>query len=534
MKRHCVWLLSLVVLASLVVGQWGAAIAPAKAQTPEPAAGEPVKGGVLKVAMQALPPTLDSGTTVTTTASQVMLHVVETLVAFGEDYSVVPMLAESWDISQDGMTYTFHLRKGVKFHNGKEMTSEDVIASMDRYMQVTPRKSSFQMLKSYEATDANTVVMHLNAPSAAFLSALAYASADLSIYPKEIITGKAANALKPEDIIGTGPYKLAEYVPDQMVRLTRFDDYSALPGKRNGLGGNKTSYVDELQFIYVPEAGARVAGLMVGDYDFIIDPPSSEIDNLSNNPDTGVQVFKPGWGAYILFNFLEPLSANLKFRQAVQTVLDMDAIGMAGTNGRKDLYQLDENVWPPQTTWYWDDPEAKALYNQKNVEKAKQLLAESGYNGEEVILMTNRDYDQMYKTMMSVSDQLKTKLGMNVKVELYDWPANLQKWSEKGWHISVTLNVSLQLINPNAALADWGLGNANIPELTAAFQNLDKATTMDQRKELLKPALKIFLEQVVNVKAVDFFLLDAGRRDLTGYTGWYRPRFFGVWRAPKA
>jgi len=509
--------------------------------TPEPTkvvSTEPVYGGIFRAAMAAVAPTLDSMSTVSGASYIWTMPIFEHLVDFAEDYSITPMLAESWEMSEDGKTYTFYLRKGRKFHNGKEMTSEDVIASLDRYMEVSARRAQFDILESYEAPDAYTVVMHLSSPSAAWLGTLATPASDIAIFPKEIIEGKGKGELEPEDLIGTGPYQVVEYKPDQILRLKRFEDYEPLPGERNGLGGSKVPYFDEVHFLFVPEAGTRVAGLEVGDYDWIESPPDSEFDRFTNDPNIDIHITKPASGGYVLFNHVEEFSSDVKFRQAVLAALDMEAIGMAAKNGRRDLFDLNECIWPQGTTWYFEDEFSKAQYNQKDLEKAKQLLEEAGYNGEEIVLATTRDYEVMYKQIMSVADQLKKKLDMNVKVELYDWPGNLAKWAEEtGWHISVTTNTTLELLNPNASSGYWGSQGTHPvrvhysnPEMDAAFEVLDKAATQEDRKEALKEVQRLFWEDLPNIKTIELYTVSASRSDIQGFKGWYRPRFFGVWR----
>jgi peptide/nickel transport system substrate-binding protein len=509
--------------------------------TPEPeesVSTEPVYGGVFKAAMAALPPSMDSMSTVAGATMIWTTPMFEHLVDFGEDYSIVPMLAESWDLSEDGKTYTFTLRQGRMFHNGKEMTCEDVLASFERYLAVSARAAQFEILDSYECLDDYTFVTTLTTPSAAWLGTMATPASDLAVFPKEIIEGKAAGELAPEDLIGTGPYKLKEFQPDQYLYVERFEDYEPLPGERDGLGGAKYAYFDEIQFIFVPEPGARVAGLEVGDYDWIEEPPESEFDRFQADPNIEVHITKPSFGGYLLFNHANDFSGDVTFRQAVLAALDMEALGMAAKSGHRELFDLNECIWPQQTTWYFEDDYSMSQYNQNNPEKAKELLAEAGYNGEEIVLVATRDYEYMYKQIMSLADQLKDKAEMNVKVELYDWPGTLAKWAEEsGWHIGVTGNTTLELLNPNAASGYWGSAGTHPvrvhysnPDMDEAFRVLDSAPTQDERKEALRPIQHIFWEDLPNIKTVEFYKVEATGADIKGHVGWYRPRFHGVWR----
>jgi peptide/nickel transport system substrate-binding protein len=466
----------------------------------------------------------------------------ETIVAFGEDFSIVPMLADSWEISDDGMTYTFNLREGVKFHNGKEMTSDDVIASIDRFLEVTARASSFEIMESYEAPDDYTLVTKLSKPSAGWLGTLASPSSALVIMPREAVEGKGSGDLVvPDDILGTGPYKLVEIVPDQYALLERFEDYQSLPGERDGLGGGKIAYFDTIRMDFVPEAGARLAGLEVGDYDWISGPSQSDIGVINASPDMELVVIKPANGGYILFNHSEqqPFSSDVTFRQAVLAALDMESLGMAFTGGNRDLFDLNPCMWPEGTFWNFQDDFADAQYNQHDIEKAQQLLAEAGYNGEEIVIATYND-ESWTRIMLALASQLG-EAGIKTKVELYDWPGIFAKWAEEtGWHISFTQNNTFQLLDPGAATVMWTCASTHPvsvhycnPDMDAAFEALAAAPTLDEYKEALKPIQQLVYEDLPNIKTGDNHVLEAIRSEIKGYRGFGRGgtyRFYGVWR----
>ena len=514
----------------------------AAAAAPQPAAGAGKPSGKLTLAAQAAPPSLDPQSNAAFATRMVAVHIYEPLVTFAEDFSVVPMLAESWQVSADGTLYTFSLRKGVKFHNGKEMTSDDVVASFDRFMQVTVRKSAFQLMQKWEAKDPYTFVVTLSAPSGAFLNNLASPSGELSIMPKEIVTGKKAGEFKiPDEIVGTGPYQLAEFKADQYIRLKKFDGYQPLAGERNGLGGGKVAYFDEIEMAFVKEVGSRVAGVETGDYGFADAIPYTELDRLTNNPKTKPVIVKPSDGVYLLFNHANKLSGELKFRQAIQAGMDLDAIGMAITSGRQELYRLNPTIWPNESVWYFEDPEAAKVYNEKNIDKAKQLLTEAGYQGEEVVLVTTRDYDYMYKTIVTLADQLKNATRdecQGGRARLAHHVARALKRKRRGVrHISATGYQSPRLLSPDAWSTFWASSSSS-PEQGRLQQSghgqglrgdWNQAITMEQRKAKVQEMQKVFYETLPHVNVVEFFPVQVLRSDVQGYKPWYIPRFFGVW-----
>jgi peptide/nickel transport system substrate-binding protein len=530
--------LSALVILALLVGGTDALAQPTQAPRP---AGAGKYGGVFKAAHAAAPPTLDAMTSMAGATVWATHSTLETLVAYDEQFKIAPLLAEKWDVSSDGKSYTFYLRKGVKFHNGKEMTAEDVIASTKRFMEVNPRKGQFSLLQSYTAKDKYTVVYTLSAPSGSFLDAMAYPVAQMVVMPKEIIEGKKAGELKVGETIGTGPYRLTEAKLDQIVRLRRFEDYKPLPGERSGLAGAKIPYFDEIQILTVPEVGARVAGIETGTYDWAEGIPSTEYDRLKANAGVRPYFKVPlDWSIFILFNHANKFAGDVKFRQAVLAALDLDAVSLAIVGGRQEFYRLNPSLWVPEGPWHIaDNPVAKQLYHQKNVDKAKQLLREAGYKGEEIIMVTNRDYDWMYKMILAVADQLKKNVGMNVKVEVLDWPAQRAKWEERtGWHMSTTGYLSQIIFAPDALSSFWHSKSTSSergfyanPEMDKAFEAAAKGLTFEQRKEAFKRVETLFYQDLPNIKVTEIFGVEAIRSDIKGHTPWYRgSRFWGVWR----
>lgn len=503
----------------------------------EGSAGEGVYGGIFKAAVAAPPPTLDVSTSTSAASREAALFVLESLVTYGEDYTLVPLLAESWETSDDGTQITFNLRQGVKFHNGKDMTSEDVIVSFDRFMEVTTRKAEFELVESYEATDDYTVVFTLTQPTLTFFDALAWPAAYPAIFPAEVIKGKAAGELANEDIIGTGPYKFVEWRPDQVFRVERFEDYVPVEGPVDGLGGGKVPYFDEIHLIPVSETGSRIAGIETGEYDFAAEPPTTDFSRLSEDPNLEFLIVEDVRWQVLSFNHMNELSSNLKFRQAIQAALDMDAIGMAITSGRQDFYRAQGSLWFQSSPWY--NEEGFHLYNQKDIEKAKQLLEEAGYDGQEVIMVTNRNYDHHYKTVVPAAEQLESELGMNITVDIVDWPAQQERWKEKDtWHMSCTGYLSQANFAPDAFAGFYtsgtegsaGGGYAN-PEMDEWFEKAKLATTLEERKEAYANVQRIWHEDVAAIKTVDLFGSSVIRSNIKGYRAWYNAtRFWSCWR----
>src|SRR5215472_7322470 len=252
----------------------------------------PRAGGVLQAAMIGEPPSLDLHWTTAVITQQIMWHVYETLYTYDKNFSPIPMLAEGHTVGDGGRRYTITLRKGVKFHNGKEMTAADVAASLARWGKIsTPGKAIWANVEAVEAKDPSTVVIHLKEPSGSMLFGLGRPNAGAAIYPKSVVDAAGDGQIK--EFIGTGPYRFVEHKPDRHIRLARFRDYAARPEPPDGYGGRRIAYVDEVLFIPVPDVAVRLAGVETGEYHLANTINQDKYDALKNRSDVAPVVVRP-------------------------------------------------------------------------------------------------------------------------------------------------------------------------------------------------------------------------------------------------
>src|SRR5205823_4116168 len=216
-------------------------------------------GGALRVAMIGEPPTLDAHVTTATITREIGINMFETLYTLDAKYQPVPLLVESHELQDGGRRYVLKLRRGVKFHNGKELGAADVVASLTRWGAMSsPGKAVWKTVAAVEARDASTVEIRLKEPSGTLLTNLAQVDNAAVIYPKEVIDASAGGQLK--EYIGTGPFKFVEHKPDRHVKLARFDGYVPRREPSSGLAGQRIAYLDELVFLSVPDLSIRQAG----------------------------------------------------------------------------------------------------------------------------------------------------------------------------------------------------------------------------------------------------------------------------------
>jgi peptide/nickel transport system substrate-binding protein len=490
------------------------------------AAPQPTPGGLVRVALTASAPTLDPHAGTHLAIREVGAHVFENLLAFDSRFQVVPQLAERWEVSRDGKVYTFHLRTGVKFHNGREMTAEDVRASVERFRAVAPRRNELADVERLEVVGPRVVRMTLKQVNAAFLAAIANPICQLAILPKEAVEGRPINKA---EIVGTGPYKFVEWIPDRWVRVARFADYKpeGKPDAGGGLAGARHAYLDEIRFIPVPEPGARVAGLQTGEYELADFLPTPSMPQLTGDRSLRVARFGPQNYPTVYFNHTGKFK-SLKLRQAVQAALNMDEIMQVANDGDG---RVDPGFYFREQVWH--TTAGGKLYNQKNPVRARQLLQEAGYAGEPVVFVTNTSYDYMYKAAQVIQEQLK-KVGMNVKLEVYDWPGSLAVRKDMSKWDLFTSSHSTRF-DPNAndfyfREKTTFMGYRN-PRMEALLDKASLATRFEDRYRIYEEVQTLTYEDAAMLKLYDHYTWQGHSAKLQGYTPWVMVRLWNTWLA---
>lgn len=512
--------LGIVVALGILVGCWSVFVL----------GDEPQFGGTLRAAMQTNPPTLDPHKTTTTATQQIACHVFEPLIAFDENFAPQPVLLDSWEVAPDSRAYILHLRQGVKFHNGKIMTAEDVKASLERIIDISPVSGYYQGVSGIEVIDDYTLQVTLEKPMN-LIAAMTVQVTWQAIMPKEF--AESREELRVGQLIGTGPYELVEWQPDVHVKLVRFEDYEPVDTPASGFVGKKVAYFDEILFIPVKEVGARIAGLETGEYDYAEALPIETLKTIESNPDLVAHIVKPQWALVWELNQSEPPMDNVKFRQAILAALDMDFVVSTVVMNDPNFYSVNPGfVFGPWSAWY---SEAGAeYYNQANIERARELLKEAGYNGEDIILLSNRDYYWMYRCTLAAVTCLE-RAGIRVKIEFSDWPSQIGKaLTLKGWHINQTgwspNEDPVRLKGSLGCGAPYAYGYCN-PEMDRLLDEISKPGTFEERKAIWEEIQRLYYEDVPVIFFGYIFGLEATRAEIQGYKPWYVvPRFWNVWK----
>ena len=410
----------------------GAGTALHRAPTAAAAGANQLTNAELRVGIVGDPPTLDWHYTTASLTLFTCWNAQEQLVALDENFTPRPMLADSWEISADGMTYTFALRKGIKFHNGKSFGADDVVASLKRWGSIAPTAGPlFQRIESIDKRDDSTVVIKLNKRYGSLLSLLAYVGQAAAIMPADVV--EAAGKERINQPIGTGPYKFVEWQPNVRIRFTRFDDYVPRPEPSSGLAGAKIPYIKDVTFTIQPDLSARLSALLGGDIDFAMNLSADQYDLIKDRSDVKAILLKPYSMPCLVFNSKVPPCDKVEFRQAVAAIFDCEAI--MDSLGPKEFLRLDPS-WMPFGPWH--TTAGSQFYNQNNPAKARELLRAAGYNGEELTYISTRQYDIIDKPAQVATQQMRAA-GMNINLEVVDWATLVsRRGQESGWHMFTT------------------------------------------------------------------------------------------------
>ncbi len=375
--------------------------------------------GTLEIAVDQSPVGLDPHVVTAFSSFAVLSQIYDGLVETNAELQVEPALAESWDLSEDGLTYTFDLRDGVTFHNGRAMTADDVVYSYERVMDEetgSPQASRFSQVVSAVAVDDDTVVFTLSEPFAPFL----VNTANLSVVPREVAENEDLNQVA----VGTGPFTLAEVVPDTYVLLEAYPDYY-----REGEPG-----VAALRYNVVPEASTRAAGLRNGTYQLLPDVDPATALTLANVPD--VSVLSTQDLAYSLLGLNTTVTPfnDPRVREAINLIIDRNEIIEAVYFGEA----VPGGPLSPGLSDWAEDVSSFECY-APDVDRAKALLEEAGASDLSMNILTFGTNKIVSDAAQVIQAQL-VDAGIDATVDVEEFGTFVQRWQNSDFDAFVSLN----------------------------------------------------------------------------------------------
>src|SRR5699024_3326989 len=491
-----------------------------------------VEGGDLVVATPASAPSLDWAGQGVTETKLIAWHMFEQLFTYDENYEIKPMLAEEYEEEDDGLTYILHLREDVKFHDGSTMKSEDVLASMEHWKEVAPvGDKTFEQIDDIELPDENTLEIHLKDKYTALISDLANLNHALFIMPKDKAEEAGDSMIEQDQFVGTGPYKFVDWDIGEQLTVERFDDYvSRNEEDWGGLTGEKTAYHDEITFKVVSDSQVEMNGVKSGEFDFALDitPDLYESLEQDNQVQTIIQEMQTFLG--LVFNHSKPpFEGDDDLKHAVNHALNKEEI-LSAAYGSPEFYEMDGALFnETQGDLYTD--KGTNLYDAYDLEKAKELVESSDYDGETIKIITTSDYHDYEKTAQVVQQQLE-EIVIDVEIESYEWGTLFDKRDDpNSWDMfTLTYPWYYSPVNiPTFYNEDQRSGWADLSNIFSLQEEWVKTDDPDEEEELLGKFNETIYDDMIWIQVGNSKGLNLSSPNLQGYEDWDNVRFWNTW-----
>jgi peptide/nickel transport system substrate-binding protein len=372
----------------------------------------------------------DPGVSRDGTTDTVLHHVVESLVAYRDDLTVAPLLAQRIEHDESYQRFTFVLREGVLFHNGAPLTSHEVKWSWDRLLDPRTRfrcrswydGSAAQngigaRITAIETPDPRTVVFRFDRPNPLFLDQMASVQCITAILHPESVNADGSWRMP----VGTGPYRLGTWKRGEYVELDRFDRYRPRSEPANGYAGGRVAKMEHVRFLIIPDASVVVAALRAGDLDVAPRVPRNLTLALGHDDALVARSDEELYWNALLIQTQDPFLANPAVRRALAQAIDPAQVAAITTfDQSKPNPAIVPRISPfhsaTQDAWWRYDPAA-----------AREALREAGYDGRTIWIQTNRKFPAMFENAVAIQAML-VAVGLDARLEVLDWTTQLANY----------------------------------------------------------------------------------------------------------
>jgi peptide/nickel transport system substrate-binding protein len=459
--------------------------------------------GTLVAAISSEPDQFDAHQTTAYASFQVLENVFDTLVQPDENLEFQPALAESWETSEDQLTWTFTLREGVTWHDGTPFTADDVVYSLNRIIDEDLANAyRFDSVESVTASDDRTVVMKLTRPTPNLLANLGSYKGTAIVQQENVESGQLAS-----DPVGTGPFTFESYTPGQGVTLSAYEDY---------WGGNVP--LDGVEFRFIPEATAALTALRTGDVQWTDNVPPQQIETLAGEDSIELARVASTDYWYVAPNFDRPVTGDPRVRRAIALGIDREAITQAALFGAATPNQTAIPEGRPFAVDY-------APY-ERDVEEARRLVEEARAAGVPVeapldLIVTN-EFPQTVTAAEVIAGQL-AEVGLTVQprvLSFSQWLAEQSAGNFDLFHLGWLGNIDPEDYYYTQHVTDGannyqGYSNAVVDE---ALQTGRTATDDEARAEAYETAVRQIVDDVSYLYLYNPEVVQAYSPELTGYT----------------
>ena len=455
--------------------------------------------------------------------------VFDTLFALDKDLKPQPQMVDTWKVSDEKLSWTFTLRDGLKWHDGTPVKASDCVASIERWGKRDPfGQKLIESVSGIKADNDKNFTISLKSPFPLMLNALGKLSSNVPFMMPERLAKTDAYQQIPE-AIGSGPFKFVkeEWEPGHKAVFVRNADYVPREEAPSFAAGGKVAKVDRVEWLYIPDTATAAAALNAGEADWYEQPPADLVPLFAANKDITVTTVDPlGNHGVLRFNHIQPPFNNLKLRQAVLNLVDQkDYMGAAAG---------DPKYWKPCAslfgcgTPFETNAGADALLKGPNAANAKQLIQESGYKGEKIVLLSATDQPIVHGQALVTLDALR-KAGLNVELQANDWGTLITRRTSKepvekaGWSIFHTWTSAPDFFSPavNLPLRASGekawFGWPSDPKIEALIDEWFKAPDLAAQKQLAADIqVAAYANDVPYVPTGQFVAPTAFRKNLDG------------------
>lgn len=377
----------------------------------------------------------------------------DTLFAMDENNEVQPQMVDSYEVSDDGLTYTFVLRDGLVWHDGEPVKAEDCVASIERWAARDGMgQALMRFTDSLEVVDDSTFEIKLNEPIGFVLEALGKIDSNVPfMMPKRLAETDPNEQIS--EVIGSGPFRFMadEWVPGSKVVYEKFEDYIPRDEPPSLAAGGKVVHIDRVESIYMPDAGVAMSAVAAGEIDLHESPPTDLLGMVEGNPNVTVQPNDPrGWQLFMVINHLHPPFDDPEVRRALLWGVNQEEF-MAAVVGDPERYEICGAVFgcggPNES-----DAGTEPLVNV-DLDRAREMIEAAGATGALVVLMDPADNSTLHPAALMGTQTLR-RLGFEVSVEAMDWStltqrrAMQQPLDEGGWSIFITNATTTGIDNP--------------------------------------------------------------------------------------
>lgn len=461
----------------------------------------------IKVRINDDPDFLDPHLATASISFQMILNMFEGLVSPTTEGTIEPAVAKEYEISEDGLTYTFKLRDNVTFHNGEPVTVEDVTYTFDRLMGTTsgePLSAEYEQVESIEVPDESTIIITLKEPNSNFLYSLTALHA--AIIPE------SNDGQHNEQPIGTGPFKFVSYNPGASLFLEKNDQYWM----------ENIPYLDQVDFIFQPDDQSALLALQAGEIDLtrVLAHRIPEVEN-----DFKLNYQDNNSSLVITMNQDREPFNDVKVRQAVNYAISKQDIIDSVYSGYAT--KLGSNMSPAMGEYYRDG--LQDIYN-RDVEKAKALLAEAGYPDGFKTKISVSSHNSMYSDIAQVAVENLREVGIDVEIEVVEWGIWLDRIYKGKDYEMTTIDLTgrpsaYEILNDYISTNDSeNFFRYKNEEFDTLLTDVLKETDMDKQIEIYHRAQEILNEDVAAVYIADYQLVWAMDKGLEGqkmYPFWF-------------